>query len=100
MGKKKVMSCGHLGELVLSSADGVLGLATKLLGLDGVIVEFQCGREHLYRICGDEAACLDPRGDVFVFPWDFESGRRGDSVWRHARGQADDVRRRGWVANS
>jgi hypothetical protein len=39
LGKKKVLSEGELSEMVLPSANDVLGVATKLLGFDRVLVK-------------------------------------------------------------
>jgi translation initiation factor 1A len=99
LGKKKVLSEGDLSEMVLPSASDVLGVATKLLGFDRVMVKCQDGRERLCRIRGKMKRRVWIRvGDVvLVSPWDFESDKRGDLVWRHTRAQAEDLRRRGFI---
>ena len=99
MGKKKVLSEGELSEMVLPSANDVLGVATKLLGFDRVLVKCQDGRERLCRIRGKMKRRVWIRvGDVvLVSPWDFESDRRGDLFWRYTRAQAEDLRRRGYI---
>jgi translation initiation factor 1A len=99
LGKKKVLSEGELSEMVLPSANDVLGIATKLLGFDRVLVKCQDGRERLCRIRGKMKRRVWIRvGDVvLVSPWDFESDRRGDLLWRYTRAQADDLRRRGYI---
>ena len=99
MGKKKVLSEGALSEMVYPSANDVLGLATKLLGFDRVMVKCQDGHERLCRIRGKMKRRVWIRvGDVvLVSPWDFESDKRGDVFWRYTRAQAEDLRRRGYV---
>lgn len=96
MGKKKVLSEGALSEMVYPSANDVLGLATKLLGFDRVMVKCQDGHERLCRIRGKMKRRVWIRvGDVvLVSPWDFESDKRGDVFWRYTRAQAEDLRRR------
>ncbi len=99
MGKKRVLSEGALSEMVYPSANDVLGLATKLLGFDRVMVKCQDGHERLCRIRGKMKRRVWIRvGDVvLVSPWDFESDKRGDVFWRYTRAQAEDLRRRGYV---
>ncbi len=99
MGKKKVLSEGALSQMVLPSANDVLGIATKMLGYDRVMVKCQDGRERLCRIRGKMKRRVWIRvGDVvLVSPWDFESDKRGDLFWRYTRAQAEDLRRRGYV---
>jgi translation initiation factor 1A len=99
LGKKKVLSEGELSEMVLPSANDVLGIATKLLGFDRVLVKCQDGHERLCRIRGKMKRRVWIRvGDVvLVSPWDFESDKRGDLFWRYTRAQADDLRRRGYI---
>lgn len=102
MGKKKVLSEGALSEMVLPSANDVLGVATKLLGFDRIMVKCQDGRERLCRIRGKMKRRVWIRvGDVvLVSPWDFESDKRGDLFWRYTRAQAEDLRRRGYITVS
>ena len=99
MGKKKVLSEGELSEMVLPTANDVLGVATKLLGFDRVMVKCQDGHERLCRIRGKMKRRVWIRvGDVvLVSPWDFESDKRGDLFWRYTRSQAEDLRRRGYI---
>jgi translation initiation factor 1A len=99
LGKKKVLSEGALSQMVLPSANDILGIATKMLGYDRVMVKCQDGRERLCRIRGKMKRRVWIRvGDVvLVSPWDFESDKRGDLFWRYTRAQAEDLRRRGYV---
>lgn len=95
MGKKKVLSEQELHRLVLPSANDVLGVAVKLLGYDRVQVKCQDGPERLCRIRGKMKRRVWIReGDiVLVSPWDFQSDKRGDLIWRYTKAQAEQVRR-------
>ncbi|MBS7633351.1 translation initiation factor eIF-1A [Candidatus Bathyarchaeota archaeon] len=100
MGKKKVLSEGELSELVLPSQGEVLGVATKLLGFDRVLVKCQDGNERLCRIRGKMKRRVWIRvGDVvLVSPWDFQSDKRGDLTWRYTKAQAEELRRKGYLS--
>lgn len=99
MGKKKVLSEDELSEMVLPSANDVLGVAVKLLGFDRVLVKCQDGHERLCRIRGKMKRRVWIRqGDiVLVSPWDFQSDKRGDIFWRYKRSQAEWLRRKGYL---
>ena len=97
MGKKKVISEGELSEMVYPSAGDVLGVVVKLLGFDRILVKCQDGHERLCRIRGKMKRRVWIRdGDVvLVSPWDFQSDKRGDVVWRYTHAQAEALRRKG-----
>ena len=97
MGKKKVITEEELSEMVLPSANDVLGVAIKLLGFDRVLVKCQDGNERLCRIRGKMKRRVWIReGDVvLVSPWDFQSDKRGDLIWRYTKSQAEWLRRKG-----
>ncbi len=97
MGKKKVLSEGALSELILPSENDVLGVATKLLGFDRILVKCQDGHERLCRIRGKMKRKVWIRlGDiVLVSPWDFQTDTRGDIVVRYTKSQVEILRRRG-----
>jgi translation initiation factor 1A len=99
LGKKKVLSEDELSEMVLPSANDVLGVAVKLLGFDRVLVKCQDGHERLCRIRGKMKRRVWIRqGDVvLVSPWDFQSDKRGDIFWRYKRSQAEWLRRKGYL---
>lgn len=99
MGKKKVLSEGELNELVLPSSNDVLGVAIRLLGFDRVLVRCQDGHERLCRIRGKMKRRVWIReGDVvLVSPWDFQSEKRGDLIWRYTKAQAEELRRKGYI---
>jgi translation initiation factor 1A len=99
LGKKKVLSEGELSEMVLPSTNDILGIAIKLLGFDRVLVKCQDGHERLCRIRGKMKRRVWIRqGDVvLVSPWDFQSDKRGDVIWRYTRAQAETLRRKGYL---
>jgi translation initiation factor 1A len=99
LGKKKVLSEGELSQLVLPSANDVLGVAIKLLGYDRVLVKCQDGHERLCRIRGKMKRRVWIReGDiVLVSPWDFQTDKRGDLIWRYTKAQAETLRRKGYI---
>jgi translation initiation factor 1A len=99
LGKKKVLSEEVISDMVLPSANDVLGVAIKLLGFDRVLVKCQDGNERLCRIRGKMKRRVWIReGDVvLVSPWDFQSDKRGDVTWRYTRSQADVLRKNGYL---
>ncbi len=99
MGKKKVLSEDEIKDMMLPVANDVLGVAVKLLGFDRVLVKCQDGHERLCRIRGKMKRRVWIReGDVvLVSPWDFQSDKRGDVIWRYTRGQAEWLRRKGYL---
>jgi translation initiation factor 1A len=99
LGKKKVLSEGELSQLVLPSTNDILGVAIKLLGYDRVLVKCQDGHERLCRIRGKMKRRVWIReGDiVLVSPWDFQTDKRGDLIWRYTKAQAETLRRKGYI---
>ena len=99
MGKKKVISEEELKDMVLPVANDVIGIAKKMLGFDRVLVGCQDGKERLCRIRGKMKRRMWIRqGDVvLVSPWDFQSDKRGDIIWRYKRNQAEWLRRNGYL---
>ncbi|MFQ5759331.1 MAG: translation initiation factor eIF-1A [Candidatus Bathyarchaeia archaeon] len=100
MGKKKVLSEEEMRErMVLPVANDVLGVANKMLGGDRVMVKCQDGKERLCRIRGKmKRRAWIRRGDiVLVSPWDFQSDKRGDIIWRYTRAQASWLRDKGYL---
>lgn len=103
MGKKKVLSEEEMRErMVLPVANDVLGIATKMLGYDRIMVRCQDGHERLCRIRGKmKRRTWVRQGDVvLVSPWDFQSDKRGDVIWRYTRAQAAWLRDKGYLTLS
>jgi translation initiation factor 1A len=99
LGKKKVLTEEELSEMILPSPNDMLGIAAKLLGYDRVLVKCQDGHERLCRIRGKMKRRVWIReGDVvLVSPWDFQSDKRGDVIWRYTRAQAQILRKKGLI---
>jgi len=99
LGKKKVLTEEELSEMVLPSANDVLGVAVKLLGFDRVLVKCQDGHERLCRIRGKmkRRVWIRERDVVLVSPWDFQSDKRGDLIWRYTKAQAELLRKKGYL---
>jgi translation initiation factor 1A len=99
LGKKKVISEEVIHDLVLPTKNDVLCIATKLLGFDRIMVKCQDGHERLCRIRGKMKRRVWIReGDVvLISPWDFQTNSRGDIIWRYTKGQAEWLRRNGYL---
>jgi len=97
LGKKKVLTEQELNHFIAPSPNDILGVAIKLLGYDRLLVRCQDGKERLCRIRGKMKRRVWIReGDVvLVSPWDFQTDKRGDVIWRYTRAQADNLRKRG-----
>ena len=97
MGKKKVLNEGSISEMKYPAQGEILGVVTKLLGFDRIMVKCQDGAERLCRIRGKMKRRVWIReGDiVIVSPWDFQTDTRGDVVWRYTHAQAENLRRKG-----
>jgi len=99
LGKKKIISEEEIKDMVLPVANDVLGIVIRLLGFDRVLVKCQDGHERLCRIRGKMKRRVWIRqGDiVLVSPWDFQSDKRGDVIWRYKRNQAEWLRKKGYL---
>jgi len=99
VGKRKVKSEEELKNMMLPATSDVMGIAEKMLGFDRVLVKCQDGKERLCRIRGKmKRRMWIRRGDiVLVSPWDFQSDKRGDIIWRYKRNQLEWLRRNGYL---
>jgi len=99
LGKKKVLSEGELSEMVYPTQTDVLGVVVKLLGFDRILVRCQDGKERLCRIRGKmkRRVWIRENDVVLVSPWDFQSDKRGDVLWRYTRAQAEALRKKGYL---
>lgn len=86
--------------MVLPVANDMLGIATRLLGFDRVLMKCQDGHERLCRIRGKMKRRVWIRigGVVLVSPWDFQSHKRGDVIWRYKKSQAEWLRKNGYLS--
>jgi translation initiation factor 1A len=100
LGKKKVVSETGIQNMVLPATTDVLGVAVKMFGFDRIMVKCQDGHERMCRIRGKIKRRVWIReGDiVLVSPWDFQADTRGDIIWRYTRGQADWLRKKGYLS--
>ncbi|MHA1711779.1 MAG: translation initiation factor eIF-1A [Candidatus Freyarchaeota archaeon] len=98
LGRRKIKS-EEFNDIVLPVANDVLGVAVKMLGFDRIMVKCQDGHERLCRIRGKmkRRIWIRERDIVLVSPWDFQSEKRGDIIWRYRRNQADWLRRNGYL---
>jgi translation initiation factor 1A len=99
MGKRKVTHEGNYGEMVLPTANDVLGIAVKMLGGDRIMVNCQDGKQRLCRIRGKLKRRVWIRdGDVvLVSPWDFQTETRGDIFFRYRQNQASWLRDHNYI---
>jgi translation initiation factor 1A len=94
---EKDVKGGRVGKRKVKSEDAFR--VTKMLGGDRLLVSCQDGKERLCRIRGKMKRRMWIRlGDiVLVSPWDFQSDKRGDIIWRYKRNQAEWLRRNGYL---
>jgi len=99
VGKRKVISESFIKPRLPNREYEVLGIAEKLLGNDRVMVKCLDGFTRLCRIRGKmkRRAWIRLNDIVIVSPWDFQSDKRGDIVYRYRRNQADWLRRNGYM---
>ena len=99
MGKRQVKTEEELKRMVLPGGTDVLGIAQKMLGYERVLVKCQDGYERVCRIRGKmkRRAWVRVRDIVLVSPWDFQSEKKGDIIWRYKRNQADWLRKNGYL---
>ena len=94
-----MLSEGELSEMVYPSQNDVLGVVVKLLGFDRILVKCQDGKERLCRIRGKmkRRVWIRENDVVLVSPWNFQSDKRGDVLWRYTRAQAEALRKKGYL---
>ena len=99
MGKRKVVSEVGIDETHIPQDYEVLGISEKLLGYDRILVRCQDGATRLCRIRGKmkRKVWIRLNDIVLVSPWDFQSDKRGDIVWRYKSNQADWLRNSGYL---
>ncbi|RLI07417.1 translation initiation factor eIF-1A [Candidatus Bathyarchaeota archaeon] len=97
MGKRKIISEEELEDMMEPGPGDVYGVVVRLLGYDRALVRCQDGHERLCRIRGKlkRRIWIRPGDVVLVSPWDFQSDRRGDIIWRYTKNQAEWLRREG-----
>ena len=83
---------------MLPAEGEVLGIVTRLLGYDRILVKCTDGKVRLCRIRGKmkRRVWIRMNDTVLVAPWDFQSDERGDIVWRYTKGQAESLKSEGY----
>ena len=97
MPKKKRRKEEKHRELRLPAEGEVLGIITQMLGYDHARVYCADGKERICRIPGKYRKRLWFReGDVvLVAPWEFQSDRKGDLVWRYTKDEVKKLKEKG-----
>ena len=77
----------------------VLGMVIGMMGASRMLVDCVDGKERLCRIPGKIKRRIWVKdGDVVLIkPWEIESDKKCDLVWRYTRLQADGLRREGYM---
>jgi len=99
MGKRRVISEVGIDERRLPEPYEIFGVSEKLLGYDRIMVKCQDGATRLCRIRGKmkRRVWIRLNDVVLVAPWDFQSDKRGDIVWRYKSNQAEWLRNNGYL---
>ena len=102
MGRRKIISEVDMGNIQLPEGNDVLGIAVRMLGYDRILVNCQDGYQRLCRIRGKIKRRVWIRiGDVvLVSPWDFQSDKRGDILWRYRKNEVTWLRNNGYLKMS
>ena len=99
MGKRKVISEVGIDEQHIPQENEILGISEKLLGYDRIVVRCQDGATRLCRIRGKmkRKVWIRLNDVVLVCPWDFQSDKRGDIVWRYKSNDIDWLKSNGYL---
>jgi len=99
VGRRKKKSEEEFSNIKLPVANDLMGITKKTLGFDRLLVSCQDRKERLCRIRGKMKRRMWIRqGDiVLVSPWDFQSDKRGDIIWRYKRNQVGWLRSNGYL---
>ena len=99
MGKKKVISESEIKPRLPNQKNEVLGIAEKQLGYDRFMVKCFDGFTRLCRVRGKmkRKVWIRVNNIVIVSPWEFQSEKRGDIVYRYRRNQVDWLRSHGYL---
>ena len=81
-------------------SDGeVLAIVLQMLGHDRVKAKCMDGFTRVCRIRGKmkKRVWIRQNDIVVVVPWDFQTEIKADIVWRYSGGEADFLRRKGYI---
>ncbi len=79
--------------------DQIIGKIIELLGADRLRVECEDGKERIVRIPGRlrKRVWVNRDDIVIVEPWDIESDKKGDMVWRYNRNKIPQLKKKGYL---
>lgn len=100
MGKKLVKSESDIRKgMMLPNKNDIVGIVTKNLGYTRFMVKCQDGNLRQTRVRGKMKKRNWVReGDVvLVSPWEFNSDRKGDIIFRYTENQALWLREQGYL---
>ncbi|MEM2963390.1 MAG: translation initiation factor eIF-1A [Candidatus Anstonellales archaeon] len=88
-----------IGRVRLAKEDEIYGVIVSNVGSSHLIVQCKDGRERMCRIPGKiKRDIWVKEGDVvLVKPWQLESDKKCDLVWRYNRLQAEWLRKKGII---
>lgn len=98
MNKKLVKSEKDIRDsMILPRGNDVLGIVTKILGQKKLMVTCQDGCNRMCRIRGKMRKRHGIRRDdiVLVSPWDFQSDKKSDILFRYTSNQSNWLRDKG-----
>ncbi|MHA1713096.1 MAG: translation initiation factor eIF-1A [Candidatus Ranarchaeia archaeon] len=77
----------------------VLAVVVQMLGFDRVKAKCMDGYTRVCRIRGKmkKRVWIRPNDIIIVVPWDFQTEQKADIIWRYSRGEADYLRRKGYI---
>ena len=86
-----------LRRLRLPADNEVLGIVEQMFGASRMLVKCKDSKVRLCRIPGKiKRRVWIKEGDVVIVkPWDVQSDKRGDVVWRYTKTQVDRLVRQG-----
>lgn len=77
----------------------VLGKVIELLGADRLRVECEDGNERIVRIPGrlKKRVWVNRDDIIIVEPWDIESEKKGDMIWRYNKNKIPALKDKGYL---
>jgi translation initiation factor 1A len=98
-GSQEVTYEAQIKQTRIPAKGEILGIVTKQLGFDRVMVKCADGFTRLSRIPGrmKKRVWLRDWDVVLVVPWDFQYNERADVVWRYTAAQAEWLKSRGYL---
>lgn len=90
------------GKLKIPETTDVLGIVTKILGNARFTVSCSDGKIRVCRVRGSmRRRVWIKKGDlVLVSPWDFQSDKKGDIIWRYRAQDSYALKKEGFLVPS